>query len=45
MADGWLRFMDEVHIDELSGGELLDHAADLAALQRRCEVEIVRVAV
>jgi hypothetical protein len=37
--------MDVVMIDDLSGGELLDHVADLAARQHRCEVEIIRAAV
>src|SRR4051794_34680320 len=37
--------MDVVEIDELSGSELLDHVADLAETQRRCEVEILRAAV
>ena len=34
-----------VEIDEMSGAELLDHVADLAATQHRCEVEIIRAAV
>jgi hypothetical protein len=37
--------MNVVEIDELSGGELLDHVSDLAATQHRCEVEILRAAV
>ena len=37
--------MDMVAVEGLSGGELLDHAELLAATQRRCEVEILRVAV
>jgi hypothetical protein len=37
--------MDVVVIEDLSGGELLDHVADLAVTQRRCEVEIIRAAV
>jgi hypothetical protein len=35
--------MDGVVLEELSGGELLDHAADLA--RNQAEVDIVRVAV
>jgi hypothetical protein len=31
-------------LDDMSGGELLDHVGDLAATQRRCEVEIFRAA-
>ncbi len=34
-----------VVLDDLSGGELLDHAELLVATQHRCEVEILRVAV
>ena len=37
--------MDVVVVEGLSGGELLDHVTDLAATQRRCEVEILRAAV
>jgi hypothetical protein len=37
--------MDVVAIEGLSGGELLDRAADLAATRNRCEVEILQVAV
>jgi hypothetical protein len=37
--------MDVVEIDELSGGELLDHVEALAATQQRCEVEILKAAV
>ena len=37
--------MDVVEIDGLSGGELLDHAEDLATTRNRLEVEIFRVAV
>ena len=37
--------MDVVEIDELSGGELLDHAEDLATTRDRLEVDILRVAV
>jgi hypothetical protein len=36
--------MDVVELEDLSGGELLVHAQDLAAAQRRCEVEVFRVA-
>jgi Domain of unknown function (DUF222) len=32
-------------IDEMSGSQLLDHVEALAGTQRRCEVEILRVAV
>ena len=32
-------------VEDLTGGELLDHAASLAVAQRRCEVEILKVAV
>ena len=32
-------------IDDVSGSELLDHAASLAVTQHRCEVEILRAAV
>ena len=32
-------------IEEMSGSELLDHVDDLATMQRRCEVEILRAAV
>lgn len=31
-------------LDDMTGGELLDHVGDLAATQRRCEVEIFRAA-
>ena len=34
-----------VEVDGLSGSELLDHAADLADTQRRCEVGILKAAV
>jgi hypothetical protein len=37
--------MDVVEIEELSGGELLDHAEMLATTRNRLEVEILRVAV
>ena len=37
--------MDVRALGEMSGGELLDHAGDLAATRNRCEVEILRVAV
>ena len=37
--------MDVVEIDGLSGGELLDHAEDLATTRNRLEVEILKVAV
>jgi hypothetical protein len=37
--------MDVVEIEDMSGGELLDHAADLAATRNRCEIEILQVAV
>ncbi|HEY2879889.1 hypothetical protein [Nocardioides sp.] len=37
--------MDVVEVDELSGGELLDHAADLADTQHRCEIGILQAAV
>src|SRR4051794_6002513 len=37
--------MEMVVVEDLSGGELLDHAASLAATQHRCEVEILKVAV
>ncbi len=33
-----------VAIDEMSGSQLLDHAAELATTQHRCEVEILRAA-
>jgi hypothetical protein len=32
-------------VEEMSGSELLDHVDDLAATQRRCEVEILKAAV
>jgi hypothetical protein len=32
-------------LEDLAGGALLDHVADLAALQRRCEVQILAAAV
>ncbi len=37
--------MDVVAVEDMAGGELLDHVSDLAATQRRCEVEILRAAV
>lgn len=37
--------MDVVAVEEMSGGELLDHAGMLAAARNRCEVEILHVAV
>ena len=38
--------MDVVaEIDDMTGGDLLDHAAVLAATQHRCELEILKVAV
>jgi hypothetical protein len=37
--------MDVVTLEGMSGGELLDHAGDLAATRNRCEVEILQVAV
>jgi hypothetical protein len=37
--------MDGVVLEELSGGELLDHAADLARMRNQAEVDIVRLAV
>jgi hypothetical protein len=37
--------MDVVAIEDMAGGELLDHVGDLAATQHRCEVEILRAAV
>lgn len=37
--------MEMMAVEDLTGGELLDHAASLAAMQRRCEVEILKVAV
>ena len=37
--------MNVVEIDGLSGGELLDHAEDLATTRNRLEVEILKVAV
>ena len=37
--------MEMVALEELTGGQLLDHAELLAATQRRCEVEILWVAV
>jgi Domain of unknown function (DUF222) len=37
--------MDVVAVEEMSGGELLDHVEDLAATQRRCEAEILKAAV
>jgi len=36
--------MDVVAIEDLSGGELLDHVEALASTQRRCEVQILRAA-
>jgi hypothetical protein len=36
--------MEMVEVEELSGRELLDHAEQLAATARWCEVEILRVA-
>lgn len=37
--------MEMVALEELSGGELLDHVAHLSETQRRCEVEILKAAV
>jgi hypothetical protein len=37
--------MDVVALEGMSGGELLDHAGDLARIRNRCEVEILQVAV
>jgi Domain of unknown function (DUF222) len=37
--------MNVMEIDDMSGGELLDHVESLAATQRRCEVEILKAAV
>ena len=36
---------DERGIEDMTGGELLDHVADLGRTQRRCEVQILLAAV
>jgi hypothetical protein len=37
--------VEEVLVDELSGGELLDHVGELAATRDRCEIAILKAAV
>jgi hypothetical protein len=37
--------MDVRAIEDMSGGELLDHVGDLAATRNRCEVEMLKAAV